>query len=380
MMPSVFSVILSVVASTTAARADTPFFWDDFHRDVLEDTEVQWEAVASYLEDGNLLVDPADHEGGGGVRTFLAPLSDFSIRTQVNFEGTEYYGPEPWLGVWSSDQSFLDPDGRHYWGGINTNGFSSVGANFYQVNPSTPCGCSFDSAFNATETYDRDINLQFDAIGDKIELFAWYDGTEKPTEPQTTVDDRTQFDSTVFGITLNRTNVATGDIIPDQRAFVRYYAVLPAVTGDFSASDTLDLEDINLIDQELRGESKNRVFDLTEDGLVTREDRQMLIKDVIRTWYGDSNLDGEFNTADLVTVFQAGEYEDGLAQNSSWSTGDWTGDADFDTSDLVLAFQDGGFEQGLVAAVNAVPEPCAGMLLAIGSMCLLTSTRRHRYR
>ena len=36
---------------------------------------------------------------------------------------------------------------------------------------------------------------------------------------------------------------------------------------------------------------------------------------------GDSNLDGEFNSADLVTVFAAAEYEDGLEANSTWATG-----------------------------------------------------------
>ena len=113
MMPSVFCFVLSVVASTTAARADTPFFWDDFDRDVLEDTEVQWESVASYLEDRNLLVDPTDNETGGGVQAFLTPLSDFSIRTRVNFEGTEYHGPEPWFGVWFSDVSYFEPMDFH---------------------------------------------------------------------------------------------------------------------------------------------------------------------------------------------------------------------------------------------------------------------------
>jgi hypothetical protein len=59
---------------------------------------------------------------------------------------------------------------------------------------------------------------------------------------------------------------------------------------------------------------------------------------------GDSNHDGFFNTSDLVTVFAAGEFEDGIAGNSTWEEGDWNRDGDFDTSDLVYAFQWGGFE------------------------------------
>ncbi|MCA9216514.1 MAG: hypothetical protein KDB27_25770, partial [Planctomycetales bacterium] len=66
---------------------------------------------------------------------------------------------------------------------------------------------------------------------------------------------------------------------------------------------------------------------------------------------GDANLDGRFDTQDLVTVFQANEYEDGIVANSTWSEGDWTCDGDFSTSDLVAAFQAGNYE--LPAAAEA---------------------------
>jgi uncharacterized secreted protein with C-terminal beta-propeller domain len=56
---------------------------------------------------------------------------------------------------------------------------------------------------------------------------------------------------------------------------------------------------------------------------------------------GDANLDGLFNSGDLVRVFQSGEYEDDILQNSMWADGDWDGDRDFTTRDLVLAFQRG---------------------------------------
>ena len=59
---------------------------------------------------------------------------------------------------------------------------------------------------------------------------------------------------------------------------------------------------------------------------------------------GDSNGDGRFDSADLVLVFQAAEYEDALAGNSTWAEGDWSGDGDFSTDDLVLAFQRGRYE------------------------------------
>jgi hypothetical protein len=68
---------------------------------------------------------------------------------------------------------------------------------------------------------------------------------------------------------------------------------------------------------------------------------------------GDSNLDGRFDSGDLVLVFQAGQYEDAVAGNSSWAAGDWNGDGEFTTADLVLAFQLGTY----VAASIAAPVP-----------------------
>ena len=68
---------------------------------------------------------------------------------------------------------------------------------------------------------------------------------------------------------------------------------------------------------------------------------------------GDANGDGIFNSSDLVQVFQIGEYEDGVPNNSTFAEGDWNGDGDFDSSDLVLAFQAGMY---VAAAEPAASE------------------------
>ena len=60
--------------------------------------------------------------------------------------------------------------------------------------------------------------------------------------------------------------------------------------------------------------------------------------------YGDSNLDGVFNSSDFVAVFKNGEYEDDTPGNSTWEEGDWNGDGDFNTSDFVKAFAAGTYE------------------------------------
>ena len=91
---------------------------------------------------------------------------------------------------------------------------------------------------------------------------------------------------------------------------------------------------------------------------------------------GDANKDGLFDSTDLVQVFQAGEYEDDMPQNSYWTTGDWTGNGEFDSSDLVAAFLTGRYEAE--AAVVAVPEPSAMVLLLFGLIALRRSKRRDR--
>ena len=68
-----------------------------------------------------------------------------------------------------------------------------------------------------------------------------------------------------------------------------------------------------------------------------------LVQTILSTTFGDSNLDGVFDSSDLVLVFAAGQYDDGVAANSGWEEGDWNGDGEFDSQDLVFTFQFGIF-------------------------------------
>ena len=71
---------------------------------------------------------------------------------------------------------------------------------------------------------------------------------------------------------------------------------------------------------------------------------------------GDANGDGLFDSSDLVTVFQAGEYEDGIPNNSTYEEGDWNGDGEFDSGDLVLAFQGGHYETAAMPLDSLVAD------------------------
>ncbi len=93
-----------------------------------------------------------------------------------------------------------------------------------------------------------------------------------------------------------------------------------------------------------RIDAEDLQFDLNQDGSLDESDLVFYIRTMLGTHRGDANLNGSFNTADLVQVLQTGEYEDGVPFNSGWADGDWNCDREFDTQDLVVALQDGGYE------------------------------------
>lgn len=109
--------------------------------------------------------------------------------------------------------------------------------------------------------------------------------------------------------------------------------------------------------------------DVDGDGDIDFNDRERWILDIQNSYFGDSNLDGVFDSKDLVAVFQTAEYDDGIEDNSTWGEGDWNGDGDFDSKDLVLAFQYAGYDQGPRVA-QFVPEPSAIALFVVGALAL----------
>ena len=149
-----------------------------------------------------------------------------------------------------------------------------------------------------------------------------------------------------------------------------------ALLGDFNKNGILDADDMDLLSDNVRAGTNEIGFDLDNNGLVNQEDRRVWIEDLKNSYFGDSDLNGLFSSSDFIFIFTAGEYEDGLAMNSTWITGDWNGDREFDSSDFVTAFQGGGFEMGARPAVAAVPEPAAITLLLLAAPWLLRRRQR----
>ncbi|MFC1759669.1 FG-GAP-like repeat-containing protein [Planctomycetota bacterium] len=93
---------------------------------------------------------------------------------------------------------------------------------------------------------------------------------------------------------------------------------------------------------------------------------------------GDSNMDGVFDSSDLVQVFAFGEYEDRMNNNSTFEEGDWNGDGDFNSSDFVFAFRSGNYVHDLAAERVSVDE--VFRQFDPGDRQRLLNQRRHRWR
>jgi hypothetical protein len=127
--------------------------------------------------------------------------------------------------------------------------------------------------------------------------------------------------------------------------------VVQLTMGDFYVDGLFDARDVDLLAAAIQAGDIR--FDLNSDGLTNRADQDYMIHDILHTHLGDANLDVVFNSSDLVLIFQAGEYEDEIAGNSTWADGDWNGDGEFTTADLVAALQDGPF---MAAATLRAPK------------------------
>ena len=140
-----------------------------------------------------------------------------------------------------------------------------------------------------------------------------------------------------------------------------------AITGDYDENGVLNATDIDTLSEAIRSGKTEAKFDLDRNGTVDDEDRTKWVIELKMTYFGDANLDGQFSSSDLVSVFTVGKYES--VENAGWAEGDWNGDGFFSSADFVKAFADGGYEKG--GRIVTVPEPSGVMLMLCG---LLSTT------
>jgi hypothetical protein len=239
-----------------------------------------------------------------------------------------------------------------------------------------------DSSYVFTSTSGQQTGLP---LGTYDGTDGWHQHGDYTLSPMTSA-------SGAYGLVLRVSAAGYGDSDPflivfnnnlSDEDFRQGHEAIQAVAfthGDFNRDGELDLVDIQQLVGAISTGSDEPRFDADSTGTVNAADLRFWVEELKQTWFGDANLDGQFNSADLVSVLAMGEYEDLIEGNSNWASGDWDADSDFTTADLVTALADGGYEQGPRDVVNPVPEPAAGLLLALGMLIrtLACRTRRHK--
>ena len=284
-----------------------------------------------------------------------------------NFDGGQYT-----FGVAGNDVPNQYPEARTVWGGRGDGGGNSI--ILAAESDTLPSGEGIDE--------DQWFHLVAQSSGDDMRL--WLNGQELTdlfdSDPigwqarQATIGARVQNNLSVVQSFPGRIDqVAIYDkLLSEDRIVAHYEAGI--------GNEPLD---INTLQDAINAGDQDSRYDVNGDGVVNVADQDYFVHETLNTWLGDSNLDGLFDSSDLVTVFTAGKYEDNnpddpsTITNARWEEGDWNSDREFDSSDLVTAFVDGGYEAGPRAAVAAVPEPSSALLLLL-SLPLLSCVRRKK--
>ena len=123
-----------------------------------------------------------------------------------------------------------------------------------------------------------------------------------------------------------------------------------SLPGDFNSDSLVNATDIDLLFDEVQATTHNDAFDLTGDGQVNSADTDYLVRDLLGSNYGDTDLDRDVDTSDLTKAIM--NFTGAAGSGKNWSDGDTDGDSDVDTSDLTKAIMN--FTGALAAAANSV--------------------------
>lgn len=162
---------------------------------------------------------------------------------------------------------------------------------------------------------------------------------------------------------------ATGIFLADNFAELRLFGDVTPLGDDDLPDDLIDAADIDALLAAIHAGSTDPLFDLNNDTEVTSADVSLLFN-VLGTQYGDANLDGLVNGADLA-IWQANY---GMA--GGWANGDFNGDTNVDGRDFFLWQRNFGFNPNPSVAVSIVPEPATIAAVTFGIVLVFGFSRQ----
>ncbi len=134
------------------------------------------------------------------------------------------------------------------------------------------------------------------------------------------------------------------------------------LVGDFNRDGAVNVDDVNMMGKMLQVGQFDSAYDLNRDGAISNLDLDVLIRDVIGTEYGDTNLDGQVDLGDAKTIignlFQPGH---------GWQSGDMNFDGSVDGQDYILwnAHKFGPTRLGIAGSPNGVTPTNPGNVPSI---------------
>jgi hypothetical protein len=221
--------------------------------------------------------------------------------------------------------------------GINNNQPGDVIIGFFK-----PLDESFDGDIYSNQKYFMVVNGLTDGSG---------------TAAQTQQKIRLTFNFGTSGITslqrLSRStgNVETVSLVSDGNGvyhldltldggtgdLFKYKTGAPFVgvvlAGDFNNDYVVNATDIDLLSAAINNHSTNyATYDLTKDDKINSADMDMLVKNILKTYYGDADLNGSVGVSDLSVL--AAYYN--TPSGASWANGDFDGNGAVGVSDLSI--------------------------------------------
>lgn len=107
--------------------------------------------------------------------------------------------------------------------------------------------------------------------------------------------------------------------------------------GDFNNDKQVDAADIDLVQAEILAASNNIAFDLNGDSVVNQQDLDALVRNILGTEYGDTDLDGDVDFTDFNALANH------FGQAGGWAEGNFDGDDEVAFADFNLLANGFGF-------------------------------------